>query len=71
MKNPALSDIIAVMTAEHLEVLVGAGVPHDKIIVLGGGIADPYGGDLDTYSDCLLKIKSAIDALIEGDVLNG
>ena len=65
------ANIIAVMTNEHLAALVSAGIPQEKIIVLGGGIADPYGRDLDTYYNCLLNIKSAIDALIEGDVLNG
>lgn len=64
------ANIIAVMTADHLTALVNAGVDRDKIIVLGGGITDPFGGDLDTYYNCLLKIKSAIDTLIEGDALN-
>ena len=60
------ADLIAVMTNGHLASLVGVGVDPKKIIVLGGGIADPYGGDLDTYYDCLLNIKSAVDALIKG-----
>lgn len=64
------SDLIAVMTAEHLAALVGVGIDRNKIIVLGDGIPDPFGGDIDTYNDCLLKIKTSIDDLIKGGAFN-
>ena len=62
--------LIAVMTNSHLAALVGVGVDRNKIIVLGNGIPDPFGGDINTYNDCLLKIKTAIDNLIKGGVFN-
>lgn len=36
-----------------------------KVEVLGNGISDPFGGDLDIYRNCRDEIISAIDCLIE------
>ena len=46
------ADRIGVMSFSHFNALVEAGVPADKITVLGadhGGIPDPFGGDMDRY----------------------
>lgn len=60
-------DIFAVMTEEHAEVLQLLGVPNDKIRILGGGISDPYGGDLDEYIRCRDQISKAIDDLVRDE----
>ncbi len=57
-------DIFAVMNNSHKAVLADF-VPSERIYVLGGGIADPYGGDLDAYRHCRDEIEKAILVLIE------
>lgn len=53
------TDKFVCMTPEHAASL-GLYVPSDKIIVLGGGIPDPYGGDLETYIICANSIRTAL-----------
>lgn len=60
------SDWIVTMTNQHKSVLQSVGVSEDKILVLGEGISDPYGGDVDDYALCLEQIARGIDALIDG-----
>ncbi len=63
--NECLSaDLFIVMSESHRDVLLGFGIPTDKIIVLGGGIFDPYGSQKSVYRACRDKIISEIDALI-------
>lgn len=63
------ADLIAVMTEDHETALIGAGIDPNKIIVLGNGIPDPYGGDQQTYFDCFDEIKNSIESLIEEGLL--
>lgn len=46
-------------------------VPTEKVTVLGGGVPDPYGGDLETYIICANAIKAALaeqfDSLVGED----
>ena len=60
------SDYIVVMTAEHSDALISAGVDQNKILILGNGIPDPYGGDEDVYSSCLENISQGINTLLKG-----
>jgi len=53
------TDKFVCMTHEHASSL-SLYVPQNKIIVLGGGIPDPYGGDLETYIRCANMIKTAL-----------
>jgi len=39
-------------------------VPHEKIRVLGGGISDPFGGNLEDYQACAAQIKAALPSLL-------
>lgn len=64
------ADYIVVMTNDHKNALISAGVDQNKIIVLGNGIADPYGGDEEIYSSCLEKISYGINELLKGDAFN-
>lgn len=54
------TDKFVCMTNEHAASL-SLYVPSEKIIVLGGGIADPYGGDLETYIICANLIRTALN----------
>lgn len=53
------ADKFVCMTYEHAASL-SMFVPQEKIIVLGGGIPDPFGGDLETYIRCANMIKNAL-----------
>ncbi|MBO5859176.1 MAG: low molecular weight phosphatase family protein [Clostridia bacterium] len=53
------TDKFVCMTSEHATSLA-LYVPREKIIVLGGGIPDPYGGNLETYLTCANSIRTAL-----------
>ncbi len=38
-------------------------IPEEKVIVLGDGISDPYGGDLQRYEECAKQIDEALKKL--------
>lgn len=66
--NPEIAektDLFAVMTDSHRQILLQCGIPEGKIAVLGEGIADPYGGDEDEYRECRDQIFRAVETLIE------
>lgn len=56
-------DMFIVMSNSHKAVL-SAFVPEERITVLGGGIADPYGGNCDAYRKCRDEIDKALDELL-------
>ncbi len=60
------ADRIICMTASHRDALIAAGVDSTKISVLGGGISDPFGGDISVYRKCRNEIIDAIDKLVFG-----
>ncbi len=57
------SDKIICMTATHKALLELSGVGGD-ISVLGFGISDPYGSDLDAYIACRNEIVNEIDKIL-------
>lgn len=57
-------DLFAVMTNSHAAALSQA-VPEEKIVVLSGGISDPYGGNLNAYRACRDEIEKAVDELLK------
>lgn len=57
----AWADKIICMSASHKRILEDIGVKN--ISVLGNGISDPYGGDIDTYRLCRDQIVSELDKL--------
>lgn len=62
------AECIVVMTAMHKAVLVNAGVDAERVIVLAdenGGIADPYGGDIDCYRQTRDQLIQEIHQLLE------
>lgn len=59
------SDKIICLSPSHKAVLLSAGVPQEKLYILGKGISDPFGGDITVYRRCRDEIFAAIDALIK------
>ena len=59
------ADFIICLADSHYTYL--APFCKDKLLLLGDGIPDPYGGDIDEYRYCRDKIESAIDKLFETD----
>ena len=58
------TDRFVCMTPEHAASLA-LYVPSDKITVLGNGIPDPYGGNLETYLTCANSIRNALLAQLD------
>lgn len=58
------ADVVVCMTAVHARLLMEA-YPDKKIQVLGGGIIDPYGGDLKIYRECARNINECFAELYE------
>ena len=54
------TDKFVCMTPEHA-VSLAMYVPTEKIIVLGGGVPDPFGHDLETYIRCANYIKTSLN----------
>lgn len=59
------ADRIICMTNSHKQLLSKIGVNDKKITVLGGGIPDPFGCDVDTYRICRDNIFAAVDQLLK------
>ena len=64
MGDIAWADKIICMSPSHKTVLLMY-TNSQKVSVLGDGIPDPYGGDIDIYRTCRDAIFSAVDKLIE------
>ena len=58
------TDKFVCMTFDHAASL-SLYVDPSKVLVLGGGIPDPYGGDIETYMMCANSIKIALNAQLE------
>ncbi len=54
------TDKFVCMTKEHAASL-SMYVPSKKILVLGNGVPDPYGGNLEEYIICANSIKSSLE----------
>ena len=54
------SSKIYTMTPQHRQMLLQYGVLPEKVLVLGGGIDDPYGGDLAVYETCFNQIYQSV-----------
>lgn len=58
-------DLYAVMGKTPAYILQAAGVPSDRIYLLGDPVADPYGGDLAEYRKCRDQLLEAVRRLLE------
>ena len=59
------ADKIICLSPSHKALLLSAGVPENKLYILGDGISDPFGGSIETYRRCRDEIFAAIDILIK------
>lgn len=58
------TDKFVCMTKEHAASL-SMYVPSEKVLVLGEGVSDPYGGNLEEYIICANSIKKALEAQLD------
>ncbi len=56
------ADYFICMTESHKAALTNIGVEKEKVFVLD--IPDPFGGDLEIYRECAVKIEGALDNLM-------
>lgn len=66
----AWADAVICMTESHQQTLLLWGADKNKLYVLGGGISDPFGCDVNTYRDCRNVIFNSIDNLIKEGFFN-
>ena len=65
-KDLLCADKIFCMGESHKIALIAAGVPAEKVFILGGGISDPYGQSVAVYRQCRDEIMRAIDSSLYG-----
>lgn len=66
------ADVIITMSGSHKAVIDGFFEKYaDKTYVLGEGISDPYGGDLEEYRVCAGQIESELKKLVDGGAFGG
>lgn len=63
------ADRIVCMTESHRNALISLGVDSGKIIVMPGGVTDPFGGSVDRYRSCRNAIAAAFPELLK--ILDG
>ena len=59
------ADAVFCMSQSHADALKG----FNNVFVLGGGIADPFGGDISRYEACRDQINSEIERLIKPEIV--
>lgn len=64
------ADIIICMTDLHKQMLISFGANQNKIIVLNGGVFDPFGHDVNTYRKCRDNIFEGINNLIKSNLFS-
>lgn len=57
------ADLIVAMSNNIGRALTGVGLDEGKLLILD--VADPYGGDLDTYRRCRDEISAALPGIAE------
>lgn len=60
----AQADFIVCLSAAHA-MQIKAHTAQEKIRVLGGGIADPFGGSIEAYKACVEEMRAALPALLK------
>jgi len=59
----AEADLVVCLAASHA-IQAAQFVPAAKLRVLGGGVDDPFGGNLEVYQSCAAQINAALPALL-------
>ncbi len=63
-KDDIESDLIICLSHSHYDALIGCGIKKEKLLILGDGISDPFGGDIHIYRLCRDEIINAVDRLV-------
>ena len=58
------ADLLVALGWHHKEILQSH-YPRKRVVLLGNGIDDPYGCDLEAYKECALQIFDALHDLCE------
>lgn len=58
------ADKIVCLSSSHKQILMQF-APEEKLMVLGNGISDPFGADIDTYRNCRDEIFKAVDEMLK------
>jgi ribosomal-protein-alanine N-acetyltransferase len=58
------TDITVCMTSNHKNAIVSVR-PDCRTTVPTGGVPDPYGGDIDTYRECVDKIEAFLNVFLD------
>lgn len=59
------ADLIVALSPSHRGIISACCPNHvGKTVVLGDGILDPYGGNIDIYRECRNEIKKALPAVL-------
>lgn len=66
--DDASADRIICLSPGHLAALAAAGIDRSRLMLLGIGISDPYGGDIGVYRRCRDEIFHAVDILLDSAV---
>ncbi len=64
-------DLIICLAQNHIDTLKSVGIDNKKLMLLGEGIPDPYGQDIEEYRKTLQEIINAIDRLIDSGTFGG
>lgn len=60
------ADYIFCLSREQYDIILA--VEPEKTFLLGGGIADPYGMDIETYEKCAQQISDAVNEVLASDL---
>lgn len=70
LKSDFNADKIICMTEQISTALILSGADKSKVFVLGGGIFDPYGKDVNEYRRCRDLIFKSVNSILFDDLLN-
>ena len=59
------TDRLLVMSPAHRQLLLQAGAREEQVVILGGGIPDPYGGPLAVYIATRDRLSDALEAWLD------
>ena len=59
------TDRFLVMSPAHRQLLLQAGAREEQVVILGGGIPDPYGGPLAVYIATRDRLSDALEAWLD------
>ncbi|MBR3838036.1 MAG: low molecular weight protein arginine phosphatase [Clostridia bacterium] len=65
------ADLVIAMTEDHRQLLVQKFGFHEKVVVIPGGVSDPFGGDTLRYLQAAREIEAGLLTLLEKGQIHG